>query len=128
MPSDECLDLQLRDAEGFWFAVSSQLESEAFLIYATALHRYLEENCPESLQQGGLVKDCLKRYKFIESLYNVSIQTNAGPKMFDNEGNMLLDFRIRQVDVADCNEIKYICFHGGYNNNVIICVFSYKFA
>ena len=89
--------MQLRDVDGFWFAVSSQLASEAFLVYATALHKYLNENCPESLQQAGLVKDCLKRYKFIESLHNVSIQTNAGPKMFDDEGKMLLDFRIRQV-------------------------------
>ena len=95
--SAACQNVQLGGLDVFYYVSASLLTTESVLVYGRALDMLIRDNCPQALVNAEELDGCVDTGMLKTYLYNVIFPTSSGPKEFDDDGGMYLDFRLRQV-------------------------------
>ena len=96
---DVCRIKTVKDLSEFYFFPSAILTAEAIYAFAYAIDALIRDTCPEQLSKPTPtnLKDCVRPENLRPYVREVGIVSERGVKRFNEEGEMGLDFRIRQM-------------------------------
>lgn len=90
------------DFSDFKPSSSISLIIDSVLTYADAIHRLLQNRCPNAL--GKEAQQCIKGDVLLKYLFNSSFPGVTGRMKFDEQGNLIGTYQIRQVKLQSSNQ------------------------